>query len=139
MRLFRHRFQYDCRRGPETAPATAHTDLAAVEFDKVFANREAKAEAAELTRYPTLALFKSLEERVLAADFNPNPRIGDGKVKIVLLVPSLNGDLATGPGEFDGIVNKVPKNLLEPDRVGPDIMLGRVPLGGDLECLPMDV
>src|SRR6266566_6310605 len=107
-----------------TSPAALHVDRAAMKIDKMFRNRQAQAKPAKLTPHRRVSLLEWPEERSLPFDFNSDPVISDLKLKTtVIVVGAPDLDLSAGRGEFHGIVNEVPKHLLDSNRIGPDVIL----------------
>src|SRR5438046_6180045 len=98
-----------------------------MKIDKMFRNRQAQAKPAKLTAGRRISLLEWPEERSLPFDFNSDPVISDLKLKTTVIVigaPDL--DLSAGRGEFHGVVDQVPKHLLDSHRIGPNVILLRV-------------
>src|SRR6266404_7024622 len=107
-----------------TSPAALPFDRAAMKIDKMFRNRQAQAEPAKLTTERRISLLEWPEQRSLPFDFNSDAVISDLKLKTTIIVigaPDL--DLSAGRGEFYGVVNQVPKHLLDSNRIRPDVIL----------------
>src|SRR6266567_3589051 len=119
-----YRVKCDLEGRAITSPAALHVNRAAMKIDKMFRNRQTQSEPTKLTADRRVSLLEWPEERSLPFDFNSDPVIGDLKLKTAAIVfGAPNVDLSAGRGEFHGVVNQVPKHLLDSNRISPDVIL----------------
>jgi hypothetical protein len=119
-----YRVKCDLESRAVTSPAALPLDRAAMKIDKMFRNRQTQAKPAKLTADRRISLLEWPKERSLPFDFNSDPVIRDVKLKTtVIVVGASDLDLPAGRSEFHGVVNQVPKHLLDSNRIGPDVIL----------------
>src|SRR5438876_801080 len=122
-----HRVKCDRKGRAITSPAALPVDRAAMKIDKVFRNRQTQSKPTKLTTGRRVSLLEWSEKRSLPFDFNSDPVISDLKLKTaVIIVGGSDVDLSNGRSEFHGVVNQVPKHLLDSNRIGPNVILLRV-------------
>ena len=138
------------KMAPRPLPRARGPQAAAVLFHDRAADREAEPEPAELPRRRHAALLEDVKDARQKVGLDADARVDylDRKrrrahVRACLagwyiashaLVVRLDDDRASRRGELDGVLDQVPENLLEPDRVGVDVVArgGKV----DLELEP---
>src|SRR5581483_2389260 len=120
----------------ETSAAALGFNCSMVKINKVFRNRQAQAEAAELTANGWVGLFKRREDRNKALAFNSNAVVCDLKTKVpVAVIVGTNSNLSARWCELHSVVNQIPKYLLKTDGVGPDMMPLSVQFGENSDFL----
>src|SRR5438046_1413212 len=118
-----NRVKCDRKSRAITSATALPLDRAAMKIDKMFRNRQTQSKPTKLTTGRGVSLLEWPEERSLPVDFNSYPVISDLKLKTtVIVVGGSDVDLSAGRSEFHGVVNQVPKYLLDSNRVGPDVM-----------------
>src|SRR5438093_6490734 len=119
-----YRVKCDLESRAITTTAALPFDRAAMKIDKMFRNRQTQSKPTKLTADRRVSLLEWPEERSLPFDFNSDPVIGDLKLKTaVIVIGAPDFDLSAGRSEFHGVVNEVPKHLLDSNRIGPDVIL----------------
>src|SRR5438046_8097859 len=107
-----------------TSATALPVDRAAMKIDKMFRNRQTQPKPTKLTTGGRVSLLEWPEERSLPFDFNSDPVISDLKLKTTaIIVGAPDFDLSAGRSEFHGVVNQVPKYLLDSHRISPDVIL----------------
>src|SRR5436190_20687124 len=107
-----------------TSATALPVDRAAMKIDEMFRNRQTQPKPTKLTTDGRVSLLEWLEERSLPFDFNSDPVVSDLKLKTTaIIVGAPDFDLSAGRSEFHGVVNQVPKYLLDSHRISPDVIL----------------
>ncbi len=71
----------------------------------------------------TSALFEGIENPRLMFGFDSDPGVGDLKDKPPFLVRGPNRDSPSVRSKLHRVVQQIPKDLLDPDRISRDVML----------------
>src|SRR5436190_23669050 len=123
----------------ETSASALRFNSAMVKIDETFGNGEPEAEAAELSAYRRVSLFKGLRHRSQPLRLNPDPGVGNFKMTTCsFVIKRAYRDLSTLCGELHGVVNQVPKHLLKPNAIRKDMVSFRVERGRHLQLFRCD-
>src|SRR5215472_7029898 len=137
--FFLTRVERDLERRAKT-PATAFCcNCAVMKIDKMFGNGQSQTQPAKLPSHRRISLFEWPKERNQALAFDPNPVIGDFEMEpAALVIKRADGDLSTGWRKFHGVVDQIPKHLLQPDAISPDVTFSGVELRREPQFLHRD-
>ena len=114
-------------------PVAGGGDGAVLCFDEGLGDGHAEAEAAEEACGFAIALFEGFEEAGEGVGGHADAGVGDFEGDGAIgEVGGVDGDAATGGGEFDGVFEDVPHDLLEASGVGADEMIAGVEGEGEL-------
>ena len=109
-------------------------------FDERLGDGQAEAEAAEEAFGVVVALFEGIEEAGEGVGRHADAGVGDLEGDGALgEVDGVDGDRAAGGGEFDGIFEDVPHDLLEASGVAADEVVAGVEGEGELLAFFRDV
>ena len=121
------------------SPGALRADAAILEFDEVAGDGESEPEPAEAARAGVFLLDEGLEDIAQHLRLDADARVGDldeQRFFIFCRVARAHGDDAAGRGEFHGVLEHVPENLLHAHDIGFDGMLWRGKVERDLD-LPL--
>src|SRR5579864_1078906 len=111
-----------------------------MQIDNVPGNGETQPKPAKLPGDGRISLFEWLKKRLDFSGINTNPAVADLKKKARPRgIRRADVDFAAARREFDGIVNYVPKNLLDPDRIGPNKLFFRGELRRHFQSFGNDI
>src|SRR5438046_388394 len=123
-RSFWHRVERYPESRAEAAATALGFDCATVKIDKMFGNGEPQSKAAELAGQRRISLLEGNKQGSEPLAFNSNPLVGNFEMEAArVVVERADGDLSTARREFHGVVDQIPKHLLEPGAVSKDAML----------------
>ncbi len=119
-------WEFDDESGSESFAGAFGLDGTAVEFDEVFDNGEADAEAAIFACDGGIGLSEAFEDVGEEFGFHSAAGVGDGDFDGGVGSFEEDFDLAADGGEFDGVVEKVPDDLLKAVGVAGELGGARV-------------
>ena len=136
------RGHFEGEGGAEPRAGTGRREAAAVLLDDRAADRQAQPQAAEPARRRRPPLLQDVEDpgkslRLDAdagvADLDRSGRHAVRSVRVPLAIAGPDRDPASGGGELDRVLDQVPEDLLEPDRVGVDVVAAAARSSDELE------
>jgi hypothetical protein len=107
-------------KGAPFAFLTFHADRSTVGFDDLFNDGQSQTGSRLFfLAGDTEELFED-PGKILTG--NPLSRIGDGKTDLLFFRPGRKGNRAAGRGVSKGIGKKIAKDIIDPGRIGSDIV-----------------
>src|SRR5438270_723487 len=105
-------------------------------LDQGLADGEAETESSQLCASGLLEGVENFRQRLW---LDSETGIGNFNAQLPgRIVTGRNRDLSTGRGEFHGVVDQVPENLLEPGWIGAEMHLFGVQVETKLQMFPIN-